>query len=196
MMLKYWRIWLLLIMVFGAALAIIAKPHYVGVQIAYVYDNSPASGVLQQGMVVSHVNGERIYTAEEWNKKLKNYMGNVTLTVDRKNYKFHVNESGIGIDVMDIDKTNLEFGLDIRGGTRILLQPKGNISGDMIDQIIATLQTRANIYGLREVRFVPIRSIGGENFVEIEAAGLEGKLLQVCSQNRESSKPRYPSPCF
>ncbi len=196
MMLKYWRIWLLLIMVFGAALAIIAKPHYVGVQIAYVYDNSPASGVLQQGMVVSHVNGERIYTAEEWNKKLKNYMGNVTLTVDRKNYKFHVNESGIGIDVMDIDKTNLEFGLDIRGGTRILLQPKGNISGDMIDQIIATLQTRANIYGLREVRFVPIRSIGGENFVEIEAAGLGREVVTDLLSKQGKFEAKISKPVF
>ncbi len=195
-MLKYWRLLLLLIMVTGAILAIILKPHYVGVQVAYVYDTSPAKGVLQQGMIISHVNGEKIYRVDEWESLAKDYKGNITLTADRNRYKFFVNESGLGIDVMEIDRTNLDFGLDIKGGTRILLQPKENASGEMIDQIIATLQTRANIYGLREVRFFPIRSIGGEYFVQIEAAGLGREVVSDLLSKQGNFEAKISKPVF
>jgi preprotein translocase subunit SecD len=195
-MLKYWRLWLLLIMVVGALLAIILKPHYMGVQVAYVYDTSPAKGVLQQGMIITDVNGENIYNAGEWEKLAKDYMGNITLTVEKKNYKFYVNESGLGIDVMEIDTTNLDFGLDIKGGTRILLQPKENASGEMIDQIIATLQTRANIYGLREVRFFPIKSLDGQHFVQIEAAGLGREVVTELLSKQGNFEAKISKPVF
>ena len=195
-MLKYWRLWLLLIMVVGAILAIILKPQYVGVQIAYVYDNSPAKGVLQQGMIISHVNGERIYGVEQWDDLVRDYRGNITLTVNKKNYRFYVNESGLGIDVMDVDRTNLDFGLDIKGGTRILLQPRENASGEMIDQIIATLQTRANIYGLKEVRFFPIKSIGGGYFVQIEAAGLGREIVTDLLSKQGNFEAKISKPVF
>ncbi|NIP40198.1 MAG: hypothetical protein GTN39_01610 [Candidatus Aenigmarchaeota archaeon] len=196
MMLKYWRLWLLLIMVLGAVLAIILKPHYVGVQIAYVYDTSPAKGFLQQGMIVSHVNGDKIYGVGQWDELVKNYQGNITLTIERDDYKFYVNESGLGIDAMEIDTTNLDFGLDIKGGTRILLQPKENASGEMIDQIIATLQTRANIYGLREVRFFPIKSLDGQNFVQIEAAGLGREVVTDLLSKQGNFEAKISKPVF
>jgi len=195
-MLKYWRLWLLLIMVVGAILAIILKPQYVGVQIAYVYDNSPAKGILQQGMIISHVNGNKIYRVDQWDDLVRDYRGNITLTVNKKNYRFYVNESGLGIDVMDIDRTNLDFGLDIKGGTRILLQPKENASGEMIDQIIATLQTRANIYGLKEVRFFPIKSIGGDYFVQIEAAGLGREIVADLLSKQGNFEAKISKPVF
>ena len=196
MMLKYWRIWLLVIMVIGASLAIIFRPQYTGVQIAYVYDTSPAKGFLQQGMIISQVNGEKIYTVEQWSELVKDYRGNITITVEKSNYKFQMNESGLGIDVIEIDKTNLDFGLDIKGGTRILLQPKENASGEMIDQIIATLQTRANIYGLKEVRFFPLKSVGGDNFVQIEAAGLGREVVSDLLSKQGNFEAKISKPVF
>jgi len=195
-MLKYWRLWLLLIMVIGAALAIVLKPHYSGVQIAYVYETSPAKGLLEQGMIISQVNGERVYNADQWMGLARDYTGNVTLTVDRKDYRFYVNESGLGIDVMDIETMNLDFGLDIKGGTRIILQPKENASGEMIDQIISTLQTRANIYGLREVRFFPIKSLDGQYFVQIEAAGLGREVVTELLSRQGNFEAKISKPVF
>lgn len=195
-MLKYWRLWLLLVMVIGASLAIILKPQYLGVQVAYVYDTSPAKGILKQGMIITEVNGKRVHNVGEWEKLTKDYKGNITLTADREKYRFYVNESNLGIDVMEIDRTNLDFGLDIKGGTRILLKPKENASSEMIDQIIATLQTRANIYGLKEVRFFPIKSIGGEYFVQIEAAGLGREIVSDLLSRQGNFEAKISKPVF
>ncbi|MEE9323205.1 MAG: hypothetical protein V3U72_01545, partial [Candidatus Aenigmarchaeota archaeon] len=195
-MLKYWRLWLLLIMVIAGAMAIGLKPQYTGVQIVYVYEDSPAKGTFQQGMIISEVNGERISNSDEWNSIAKDYSGDIKLKVDRKDYKFFVNKSGIGIDVMEIDKLNIDFGLDIKGGTRILLKPKENASSQMLEQIIATLQTRANIYGLREIRFFPVRGIGGDYYVQIEAAGLGREIVDTLLSKQGSFEAKIIKPVF
>lgn len=195
-MLKYWRLWLLLIMVLAGLLAIGLKPQYTGVQIAYVHEDSPAKGTLEQGMIISEVNDKKVYNSDEWNSIAKDYTGEIKLKIDKKNYKFNINDSGVGIDVVDIDKMNLDFGLDIKGGTRILMRPKENASSQMLDQIIATLQTRANIYGLREIRFFPVTGIGGDYFVQIEAAGLGREIVDTLLSKQGNFEAKILKPVF
>lgn len=179
-MLKYWRIWLLIIVVFGAVLAVGLKAYPYGrnaVEIVYFSDDSPVRGVLEQGMFITAVNGNPVRNIEEWNSLTMGLKGQVTLTANGKDYEFYVNES-MGIDVVDIERTNLNFGLDLRGGTRIVLKPKENATKDMIDQVISTMQTRANIYGLREMNFYPIRGATGEYYVQVEVAGIKRDIVK------------------
>ena len=179
-MLKYWRIWLLIIVVFGAVLAIGLKAYPYGrsaVEIVYFSDDSPVRGVLEQGMFITAVNGNPVKNIEDWNSLTMDLKGDVILTANGKDYEFFVNES-LGIDVVDIERTNLNFGLDLRGGTRIILKPKENATKDMIDQVISTMQTRANIYGLREMNFYPIRGATGEYYVQIEVAGIKRDIIK------------------
>jgi len=179
-MLKYWRIWLLIIVVFGAILAIGLKAYPYGrnvVEIVYFSDDSPVRGVLEQGMFITSINGKPVRNIGEWNSLTEDIKGNVTLTVNGKDYKFFVNDT-LGIDVIDVERTNLNFGLDLRGGTRILLKPKENATKDMIDQVISTMQTRANIYGLREMNFYPIRGATGEYYVQVEVAGIKKDIVK------------------
>jgi len=155
-MLKYWRIWLLILFVSASALAIGFKVYPYGrhvVEISFVSDASPAKGVLEQGMLISAVNGIPLDNVNDWNNLTQGIVNkSVTLTANGKDYRFSVNDT-LGIDVMDIDRTNLEFGLDLRGGTRIILKPaSANATKEDITQTIATLQTRANLYGLKEMR--------------------------------------------
>ncbi len=177
-MLKYWRVLLLAITLFGAILAIGFKTYPYGrhgVEVVYVSEISPAKDLIKQGMIISSVNGEEIENVDEWNEKIASLKGPVTLTANKKEYNFVVNES-LGIDVMDIERTNLEFGLDIRGGTRIILKPKENATKSTVDQVIATIQTRANLYGLTEMNFYPV-GVAGDYYIQIEAAGVGREII-------------------
>ena len=194
-MLKHWRVWLLLITVLGAMLAIGLKTYpygRTGVEIVYISETSPAKDVLEQGMIVTHINGRAIKNSDDWQSAVINLTGPVTLRANRKDYSFVVNES-LGIDVMDIERTNLDFGLDLKGGTSIILKPKENATKDMVDQIIATLQTRANIYGLREMKFYPIGGPDGW-YVQIEAAGIGADIIDelLSRQGRFEAKILKP----
>jgi preprotein translocase subunit SecD len=179
-MLKYWRIWLLVIMVFASVLALGLKSYPYGrnaVEIVYFSDDSPVRGVLEQGMFITAVNGKPVANLEDWNSLTKNLRGNITLTANGKDYRLYVNKT-LGVDVSDLERTNINFGLDIKGGTRIVLKPKENATKEMIDQVISTMQTRANIYGLREMNFYPIRDTNGEYYVQIEVAGIKKDIVK------------------
>jgi len=195
-MLKYWRLLLLVIMVSASLLAIGLKPQYTGVQIAYIYEDSPAKGQLQNGMIISEVNGQVIRSAEEWNGIVNNYKGDMKLKVNKIDYKFSVNESGIGIEVNDIDRTNLDFGLDMKGGTRIILRPKENASAQTLEQILGTLQTRANIYGLREIRFFSVRGLGGDYYVQVEAAGVGREIVDTLLSKQGNFEAKISKPVY
>ncbi len=178
-MLKYWRVVLLAVMVFGSILAIGMKASPYGrngVEIVYFSEDSPARNVLEQGMIITRVNNEQIRNVDDWNSKVSNLKGEVSIVANGKKYNFDVNES-LGIYVADIERTNLDFGLDMRGGTRILLSPKENATKEMVDQIISTLQTRANLFGLKEMKFFPVRTSDGSWLVQIEVAGVSRNVV-------------------
>jgi len=179
-MLKYWRIWLLIVVVLGAMLAIGFKTYpygRTGVQIAFVYDSSPARGTLQSGMIITDLNGQQITDVNDWTGKTANLKGPVTLTANGRQYSFNVSDS-IGVDVTNIDRTNLDLGLDLKGGTRIVLKPEGNATSETISQIVSILQTRANIYGLKEMKFLSVRDPGGDYYIQVEAAGIGRDIIE------------------
>jgi len=177
-MLKYWRILILLTCLIGAILAVGLKAYPYGrdgVEVVYVAETSPAKGVLEQGMTITEVNGQKINDVDDWNRLTDGLKGPVTLKANAKGYEFHVNDT-LGIDVMPIERTNMDFGLDLRGGTWIILKPSENASREMIDQIIATLQTRANIYGLKEMKLYPVGGADGW-YIQLEAAGIGSDIV-------------------
>ncbi len=191
-MLKYWRIWLLLIIVLGAVFAIGFKMYPYGrngVEIAYVIPNSTAWKSLEQGMLITHINGEEIKDLSDWESKTKDLTGPVTLLANGEKFRFNIT-NGLGIDVRNIERLNLDFGLDIKGGTRIILEPKGNVTDDEMEQVLATLQTRANLYGLKEIHF---RSLGG--LIQIEAAGLETGVVKDLLSRKGNFMAKITKPC-
>jgi preprotein translocase subunit SecD len=197
-MLKYWRIWLLILVVFGSLLAIGFRTYPYGrnaVEIVYFSDESPARGVLEQGMVISHVNGHAVDGLSGWEDLTGDLSGEVELTASGKRYTLYANES-LGIDVAPIQRSNLNFGLDLRGGTRIVLKPRENATKETIEQVISTLQTRANLYGLREMNFIPVRDTNGEYYVLIEVAGINRDIVDDLLSTRGNFEARISKPVY
>jgi len=190
-MLKHWRLLIVLIAVLGSVLAIGLKEYPYGrqgVEVIFVTPDSPARGLIGQGDIITKLNGEQILGKQDWDNKIQGLTGTITLTSNGQNFEFTINNS-LGIDASDIERTNLEFGLDLKGGTRILLSPKENVSIDLIDQIISTLETRANVYGLQEIKFQPI--ITGDTFlIQVDTAGLQKNLIEdlITTQGKFEAK--------
>ncbi len=194
-MLQYWRIWLLVVMILGAVFAIGFKTYPYGrngVEIVYVSDDSPANRILEQGMLITGINGVVVKSVSDWNEKVRNLTGSVSLTANGKEYDFYVNDT-LGIDVMDMERLNLELGLDLRGGTRIILKPKENATKDIVEQVIATLETRANLYGLKEMRFYGVGA-GDTYYIQIEAAGVGSDIVNelLSKQGKFEAKVSKP----
>ena len=191
-MIKYWRLWLLLVVVLSSVFAIGMTDRRNGVEVVYVSKDSPAFGTLEQGMVISHVNSETVEDTDDWQKKISGGGESVEIIVDNSRISFPINDT-LGIEVQDVSRFNLNLGLDLRGGTRIILKPKENASRAMIDQVIGTLQTRINIYGLREIKFFPVESPEGW-FVQIEATGLSSGVVDDLLTSKGSFVAKISKP--
>ncbi len=111
----------------------------------------------------------------------ENYYGPVKFETSKGQFYDYVNGS-LGIEVSAVSSSNLKFGLDIKGGVRAVIEPN-TTDNSTIDQIISTLQTRINVYGLRESVFRPIYH-EGKGFVEISIAGGSREELRNLLENQ------------
>lgn len=78
----------------------------------------------------------------------------------------------IGLNVYDAPTTNLKKGLDLEGGTRVLLQPEEQISQEDMDLVISNLKQRLNVYGLSDIIVKEAGDfISGNKYIVVEVAG-------------------------
>jgi preprotein translocase subunit SecD len=93
--------------------------------------------------------------------------------------------------------------MDLVGGTRVLLKPKGVVTDATIQQISSILETRINVFGLKEANFQPVKDFAGNNYIQIEMAGgskeeienllakqgfFEGKIPKVITFSNNTGK--------
>lgn len=79
----------------------------------------------------------------------------------------------IGLNVYKRPTTNIKQGLDLEGGTRVLLQPEGELNeAEDLDVIISSIQQRLDIYGVNDVTVRPTKDFFGNLFISVEVAGV------------------------
>jgi preprotein translocase subunit SecD len=73
--------------------------------------------------------------------------------------------------VYDAPKTNLHLGLDLSGGTRVILKPKEKVSEEDLTLIIDNIKQRLNVYGLSDIIVRSARDLSGQDYIVVEIAG-------------------------
>ncbi len=77
----------------------------------------------------------------------------------------------IGLRVFDAPTSNLRKGLDLQGGTRVLLEPQDKLSIEDMDSLIGNMQERLNVYGLSDLQIRPVSDLLGNKKILIEIPG-------------------------
>ncbi|MBW2974233.1 hypothetical protein KY366_00815 [Candidatus Woesearchaeota archaeon] len=77
----------------------------------------------------------------------------------------------IGLGVYDAPTTNIRKGLDLQGGTRVLLQPEEEISRNDMENLIAVMKERLNVYGLSDLVIREAGDLSGNQYILVEIAG-------------------------
>jgi preprotein translocase subunit SecD len=109
------------------------------------------------------------------------YFGTIKFDTD-KGTKFATVNGSLGIEVSEAPSSRLKFGLDLKGGVRAVISPNQSDNAT-IEQVISTLQTRINIYGLRESVFRPVY-YENKGYVEISIAGGTKEELRSLLENQ------------
>jgi preprotein translocase subunit SecD len=115
---------------------------------------------------------------EEVTDPVTNETKNVTKTIYvNKTISNITGPKEIGLEVYNSPTTNIRKGLDLQGGTRVLLAPEIELSPDNMTQLIDNMKQRLNVYGLSDIivtqaNDMPVYLGGsGKQYVLIEIAG-------------------------
>lgn len=81
----------------------------------------------------------------------------------------------LGFSLAPAPTSNLRKGLDLQGGTRVLLRPAEETSRETLTLMIDSLKERLNVYGLGDVVVTEVSDspdfLGGERYILVEIAG-------------------------
>ncbi len=75
------------------------------------------------------------------------------------------------LTVKEIEKSNIKKGLDLVGGTRVLLKPEESLEEKDVESLTKILSNRLDVYGLSDIRIRPAKDLSGEIFILAEIAG-------------------------
>jgi len=95
------------------------------------------------------------------------------------------------ITVREARTTNIVKGLDLEGGTRVLLHPKEeNTTDTTINNIVGVLSNRLNVYGLTDVSIKPAKDLSGNKYVLVEIAGVSSDEVEnlIAAQGKFEAK--------
>ncbi len=75
------------------------------------------------------------------------------------------------ISVKNVEKSNIKKGLDLVGGTRVLLKPEIQLEEKDVESLTKILSNRLDVYGLSDIRIRPAKDLEGNIFILAEIAG-------------------------
>lgn len=130
-------------------------------------------------------------TQEIFNQTL-NKTTNITVQVKvPKRVKVYDNTSiDLGVSVQNAPKTNIRMGLDLQGGTRVLLEPAEELTQEQFDTLLASLEERINVYGISDVVLRPVSDLEGKQYIRLEIAGVTEQEVKdfITSQGKFEAK--------
>ena len=184
-----WKLWILIIFLAFSFLSIFVSSNGVtffqkGVIIASVEKNSTAfEQGLRQGQIITKIDGQQISNLGDFTSAIKNKYDSgenikTIITTDVAEFILFSKENP-KITVTEIPKTNLKTRLDLAGGSRALIQAKGEeLNSQQIQELVDVTSNRLNEFGLTDLKVLPISDLTGKNFMLVEIAGATPKDLQ------------------
>jgi preprotein translocase subunit SecD len=150
--------------------------------------SSPASQSLTTGDVITSMNGITINNLQDYYSALDSIspgdVVRVTYKVETFPYLYsdgtaypfvadsdENNDTDLGLAVSNVPSSNIEMGLEIQGGTKVLLQPERSLNNAEIENILAIFDQRLNVYGLKEIPITYQQDLASNQYFRLEFAG-------------------------
>ncbi|HLD02803.1 MAG TPA: PDZ domain-containing protein [Candidatus Nanoarchaeia archaeon] len=137
--------------------------------------NVKRGSLVDVGSTLVSVNDVEFSTIDQYNDFLKEFLPKKKLSISTSDGNFvYLTPGDPKITVGEAAKTNIKKGLDLSGGTRVLLKPisEQEITEPQVNDLIAVLENRLNVYGLADLKIRSARDLEGGRFIIIEMAGV------------------------
>lgn len=131
---------------------------------------------LKKGMIIEAINGKQITTDEEIQQIIKELIKKETFIIKTNKGEYATLISRMpDLTVRAAQKTNINKGLELQGGSRVIIRPVAEngttVDDRQIQDMIDVLSNRLNVYGLADLKMRPASDFEGNKFIVIEIAG-------------------------
>ncbi len=142
----------------------------------------------QEDFLITELNETEEITEEIFDLEL-----NKTINITKNITKIERTSIGVkdlGLSVYNSPTTNIRKGLDLQGGTRVLLQPEEIITVDEMDILIENMKYRLNVFGLSDVVVREAGDLSGNQYVLVEIAGAQEEEVKelIAKQGKFEAK--------
>jgi len=131
------------------------------------YENITEEQTKQVPQNVSQQNGSLTNVTTNVTKT-ENVTTNVTIEVP---ITIAEGMESLGLTIYQSPTSNLRQGLDLQGGTRVVLQPEVEQSKEDMETILSNMKERLNVYGLSDVIVHEAGDLSGNQYIVVEIAG-------------------------
>ena len=141
--------------------------------------------------VIKSINYEEIKNLEDYANAVEKVKENETIRIltDKTEYVI-LKGASLGISVEEVAGSNIRQGLELQGGTRVLVEPETKLSNQEFSNLLRTMEQRLNVYGLTDLTIKEASDLFGNKFVIVEIAGATKQEVQelVAKQGKFEAK--------
>lgn len=141
---------------------------------------------LSEGSTLLEINGEEVTSLDSFEDMYNTLIPKKTFEIQTDSGLIaYLSRETPAFVVAEAQKTNLAFGLDFTGGTRVLLQPVSatEVTDEDVTNLIDVLSNRLNVYGLSDIKIRRASDWEGNKYVLVELAGVtEDEVKQLIAQ--------------
>ncbi|MFH1649169.1 MAG: hypothetical protein ABIA93_01325, partial [Candidatus Woesearchaeota archaeon] len=110
-------------------------------------------------------------TRSVFNETLNETVNVTEQVVKNKTIETVIGVKPVGLTVYDAPTTNIRLGLDLTGGTRVVLEPAEEATPEDMALVIENIKERLNAFGLSDLTVRQANDLGGDQFIIVEIAG-------------------------
>jgi len=153
-----------------------------------IFDSSTTLTNLEK---ITAINGKEINDLDDYSKLINNINNSEVLRIqtNKKEYVM-LKTDNLGIVVGEASSSNLRKGLDLQGGTRVVLESDTKLTDQETTDIIRTISSRLNVYGLSDIKIKQSKDLFGNSFIIAEVAGASKEEVKdlISSQGKFEAK--------
>jgi len=169
-----------LISIFGLPPVFLQK----GVKVTSVEPNSTAfEQGLKKGQIIIAIDSKKIDNIDDFKEAIQekfitNETVKTTITTKDTEIILFTNKAP-RMTVSEISKSNIQFGLDLIGGSRAMVQAEEKkLSSSEIKNLVEITQNRLNEFGLTDLKVRQVSDLEGNHFMLVEIAGATPQDLE------------------
>jgi preprotein translocase subunit SecD len=110
-------------------------------------------------------------TESSYNSTTNQTINITTLRMVNKTLQKVTGVEDIGLRVYNAPTSNIRMGLDLQGGSRVILRPETVLAQDDLDSLVENMKQRLNVYGLSDLTVRQTKDLEGKDFIIVEIAG-------------------------